>query len=199
MDLAESIAVQDAAGIGPRAVHLDAGRRAAPQTQRWSVTGTAGSTNDQSDFYNLLTAVVESSATLSPTLTPASSSYTAAQLARYIADNPAALRMIHLTSASVDNLFDGAQLRFKRITPDLADQSETVLLDTFVHDQRQDKKVLSIPINGEVLDGYTWPRLLTPGQVAAATFKISFAFGAANDKRADVPGTRAAAVMPPQR
>ena len=198
MDLAENIAIQDAHGVGIRPVNLDAGRRAAPQSHRWSVTGTAGSTRDQADFYNLLTATAESAATLCPTLSPASSSFSAAQIARYIADNPAPLRMLHLTGASSDNLFDSGELRFKRVTPDLSDQSETVLLDGFVHDQRQDRKVLSIPINGEVLDGYTWPRLLTAGTVAAATYKATFAFGATNDKRADVPATRAAVVMPPR-
>lgn len=198
MDLAENIAMQDAAGVGIRPVHLDSGRRAAPQTHRWSITGTAGSTRDQADFYNLITATAEAAATLCPTITPAASAFNSAAMARYIADNPAPLRMLHLTGASSDNLFDSGELKFRRQTPDLSEQSETVLLDGFVHDQRQDKKVLSIPINGEVLDGYTSVRLLTAGTVAAATYKASFAFGATNDKRGDVPATRAAVVMPPR-
>jgi hypothetical protein len=118
-------------------------------------------------------------------------------MARYIADNPAGLRMIHLTQASVDRLFDDATLRFVRSTPDVSTQTETVRCSTFVDNRRFDQRILSVPINGEVFDGYTYVRCITKGASSPNSYTATFVWGPSNDKRADAPATRAAVVAGP--
>ncbi len=198
MQIADNVNIRDASGVGVRAVHLDQIRRAAPQEHLWTVTGTATAVQvDQMPFYNLLTDVAESASSILGAPTPPSG-WSTATMARYIADNPAGLRMVHLTNASVDRLFDNGTFRFIRNTPDISQQTETVRLTTFVDNRRFDQRVLSIPINGEVFDGYTYLRILTAGAAAANSYTATFVWGSANDKRADAPATRAAVVAGPQ-
>jgi len=197
VNIADNINMRDAAGVGVRPVSLDQIRRSAPQEHLWTVTGTANAVQrDQMPFYNLLTDVAESGSDILGAPTPPSG-WSTATMARYIADNPAGLRMIHLTNASVDRLFDNAALRFVRATPDASDQKETVRCSTFVDNRRFDQRILSIPINGEVFDGYTFVRLITAGAAVANSYTVTFVWGASNDKRADAPATRAAVVAGP--
>lgn len=196
MNIADNINLRDAGNVGVRPVSLDNIRRAAPQEHLWTVTGSAGAGGiDQMPFYNLLTDTAESGATLGAPTPP--SGWSTATMARYIADNPAGLRMIHLTNASVDRLFDNATLRFVRSTPDASAQTETVRCSTFVDNRRFDQRILSVPINGEVFDGYTFVRVLTAGAASANSYTATFVWGASNDKRADAPATRAAVVAGP--
>lgn len=196
MNIADSM-MADAHNVGVKPLSLDGIRRAAPAAHKWASGGTNGATTDQHAFYNLLTDTAESGATLG-TPVPSATGWTAATVARYIADNPSPLRNVHFSGASVSTLLEQSTLRFVRKTPDVSEQVETIFLSTFVHDMRYQTGVLSIPINGEVLDGYTFPRFLSPGAATAPTFTVTFSFGATNDKRADVPGARAAVVAPPR-
>jgi hypothetical protein len=183
--------------VGVRSASLDNIRRAAPQEHLWTVTGTANASQvDQMPFYNLLTDVAESATSILGSPTPPAG-WTAATMARYIADNPAALRLIHLTQASVDRLFDNGTLRFVRKTPDIAEQTETVRMSTFVDNRRFDTRILSIPINGEVFDGYTYVRLLTAGAASPNSYTATFVWGSASDRRADAPAATAAVVAGP--
>jgi hypothetical protein len=147
-------------------------------------------------FYNLLSDVAEATnhILVAPT---APSGWSPATMARYIADNPAGLRMIHLTQASVDRLFDDATLRFVRATPDVSTQTETVRCSTFVDNRRFDQRILSVPINGEVFDGYTYVRVISRGAATPNSYTATFVWGPSNDKRADAPATRAAVVAGP--
>jgi hypothetical protein len=197
VNIADNINLRDAVGVGVRPVSLDQIRRAAPQEHLWTFTGTANaSQTDQAPYYNLLADVAESNSHILGTPTPPTG-WSTATMARYIADNPAGLRMIHLTNASVDRLFDDATLRFVRSTPDASAQTETVRCSTFVDNRRFDQRILSIPINGEVFDGYTYVRILTRGAASPNSYTATFVWGASNDKRADAPPTRAAVVAGP--
>lgn len=198
MNIADNINLRDAAGVGVRPVSLDNIRRAAPQEHLWTVTGTATAVQrDQMPFYNLITDVAESASDILGAPTPPTG-WSTATMARYIADNAAALRMVHLTNASVDRLFDNGTFRFIRSTPDISVQQETVRLTTFVDNRRFDQRILSVPINGEVFDGYTFLRVLTAGAASANSYTATFVWGSANDKRADAPAARAAVVAGPQ-
>lgn len=198
MNIADSVAFQDAASAGLRPLSLDNIRRTAPQSHKWTFTGTAGAGSyDQAPFYNLLTDTAESSATLGAP-SPAAGGWSAATVARYIADNAAPLRNIHFSGASVDSLLENSTLRFIRKTPDVSEQVETIFLSTFVHDGRYQPKVLSVPINGEVLDGYTFVRVLSPGAASPNSYTATFSFGSTNDKRAEVPPARAAVIAQPR-
>lgn len=197
MDIASNINMRSAQGVGVRPASLDNIRRAAPQEHLWTIVGTANAAQvDQIPFYNLLADVAESATSILGAGTPPSGWSTAA-IARYIADNPAGLRMVHLTNASVDRLFDNATFRFVRNTPDISSQTETVRLSTYVDNRRFDQRILSVPINGEVFDGYTFLRILTAGAAAANSYTATFVWGSANDKRADAPQTSAAVVAGP--
>lgn len=193
MDIAGSM-LADADRAGLKSLSLDGIRRAAPQAHRWTVAGTAAATTDQVAFYNLKADTTESGATAGTATPP--SGWSTAEIARYIADNPAPLRTMHFSGASADDLLERTIIRFLRSTPDAAQQQETVFLSTYVHDGRFQPKVLSVPINGEVLDGYTYPRVLSPGASGAQSYTLTFAFGATNDKRADVPPAGGAVVAP---
>jgi len=195
--ISESLAMRDAGDVGLRPMSLDGGRRAAPQSHKFTVTGTAGSGIDQMPFYNLRTDVAESGSTLgSPT--PSAPGWTLAQVNRFIGDCPASLRNIHFSGASSNSLLENSTIRFVRSSPDVAEQTETIFLSTFVHDGRFQPTVLSVPVAGEVLDGYTYVRILSPQSTpTAASYTVTFSFGAAPDKRADIPVARGAVVSGP--
>lgn len=204
MQIAASM-MDNAANAGIKPLSLDGGKinRAAPQVHRWSVTGTVGAAtlNDQAAFYNLLSDSLEGTNVAATPTFSSSSRYSAASATRYIADNAAPLKMMHFTGAvgtGAATLLESTVVKFVRETPDGSSQSEQIELATFVSPNRYQTGVLSVPINGEVLDGYTYPRVISPeGTPTANGYKLSFAFGATNDKRADVPAARAATVVSP--
>ncbi len=188
------------AGIKP--LSLDGKiNRAAPQVHQWTVAGTIGVLKDQTPFYNLLTDDLEGTNVAGVPTFASSTKYTAASATRYIADNLAPLRMMHFTGVAGTNsatVLETMKLLFKRFTPDGAAQTEQVLLSTFVTPNRFQTGVLSVPINGEVLDGYTYPIVVNDeGSAVAVAYTVSFAFGATNDPRADVPAARPAVVTAP--
>jgi hypothetical protein len=201
MDIASSL-LSDSANAGLKPLSLEKINRAAPQTHRWTFTGAVGAATDQAPFYNLLTDVAEAGATLGTPAFASSASYSAATATRYIADCPAPLRTMHFTGAAgtgAATVLERTVVKFIRITPDGSEQREQIELSTFVSDQRFQTGVLSVPINGEVLDGYTYIRVLSPqGTPTANGYNLSFAWGATIDKRADVPAARPAVVASPR-
>jgi hypothetical protein len=201
MDIASSmLASGGASGIKPLSLEGKI-NRLSPQVHQWTVEGEVGSGKDQTAFYNIL--VDEADGTndeITPTF-DSSDKYTSAAATRYIADVLLPLRMMHFTGASGTlsaSVLETARLKFKRFMPDGAEQIEQVLLSTFVGPDRFQPTVLSVPINGEVLDGYTYPIVeAKQGDPTASGYSLAFAFGASNDPRADVPATRAAIVRTP--
>lgn len=206
MQIASSM-MQNAAdaGIKPLSLEGPGGKinRAAPQVHRWTVSGTIGaaSLNDQAAFYNLLADQLEGTNVAATPVFASTSRYSATTATRYIADNAAPLRMMHFTGAvgaGAATLLESTKVRFIRETPDGAQQFEQVELSTFVSPQRYQTGVLSVPINGEVLDGYTYVRVISPEALVTANgYTLSFAFGPTIDKRGDVPAARPAVVVSP--
>jgi hypothetical protein len=195
--ISESLAMRDAGDVGLRPLALDSGKRAAPQSHKFTVVGEDGAGIDQAAFYNLRSDVAESGATLvAPT--PSAPGWTLAQVNRYIGDCPASLRNIHFSGASTNSLLENSTVRFVRCTPDVAEQTETIFLSTFVHDQRFQPTVLSVPVAGEILDGYTYVRILSPQAMESPNgYTVTFSFGAAPDRRGDIPVARGAVVAGP--
>lgn len=191
------LADSNSAGLRPLSLEGKI-NRAAPQVHRWTFTGTVGAGTDQAPFYNLLTDVAEAGYTLGAPAFASSALYSAATATRYLADNPAPLRTMHFTGATGTGsatLLERTVVKFLRNTPDGAQQVEQVELSTFVDDRRYQVGILSVPINGEVMDGYTFARVNSPqGTPTANGYNLSFAWGATNDKRAEVPATRPAVV-----
>lgn len=197
-DIAASV-LADASQAGVRPLSLDNLKRAAPQAHKWAVTGTVGASTrtDQTTFYNLLADTAKSATHDLVTPTAGVSGWTAATIARYIADNPSPLVNMHFTDASLDSLLRGGSLEFVRNTPDGAAQSELVFMSRYAHDMQYQPKVLSVPINSEILDGYTFCRVLTAEATPTAnSYNVTFTFGSTNDKRADVPLARPGVVAP---
>lgn len=175
--------------------------RSSPQKHKWNITGTVGAATrtDQTAFYNLLTDVVKSSTHDLVAAVAAVSGWTPATIARYIADNPSPLINIHFTGASTDALLGDGNIEFVRKTPDGNEVLQPEFLSTFRHDMQQQPKVLSVPVNSEVLDGYTYPRVLTAEATPTAnSFSATFTFGATLDRRADVPLAEAGVVGAPR-
>lgn len=188
-DVAASV-MRDAAGAGVRPLSLDSLKRAAPAAHQWSVTGTVGAATrtDQTTFYNLLADTAKSATHDLVTPTQQVSGWTAATVARYIADNPSPLINLHFTDATLDGLLRAGKIEFVRNTPDGAAQSELVFMSRYAHDMQQQPKVLSIPINSEIVDGYTFFRVLTAEATPTANgYNLTSTFGATNDKRAEIP------------
>jgi len=134
----------------------------------------------------------ESGNTLGTPAFASSAFYTAAQATRYIADNSAPLTMAHFTRAagsSSATLLAGTVLKFLRFVPDGDQQQEQIEASTYVSADRFDPTVLSIPIDGEVFDGYTFLRVNSPQATpVAAGYNLTFRFGPTLDRRAEVPG-----------
>jgi len=179
------------------ALSLNNGLRKSPaQIHKWSVLGAASAAGDQAPFYNLLTDVAQGSYNLvAPT--PSQSAWSTATMARYIADTVCGLRMIHFTGASTNTLLANGTMNFVRRMPNGDTQTQNIDLSTFVTPNRFDPTILSVPINGEVLDGYTYVRLFTDGAVGRNSYTASFVWGDAYDKRADAPTATPAVVAAP--
>jgi len=168
--------------------------RAAPQSVKWSFTGAVGTATDQAPFYNVLGDVVESGATLG-TPAPSDSAWSAANATAYLRDNPAPLENIHLLAATVSDLFDRSVIKLIRRTPDGNEQTAKLDLGKFVSDQRYQTNVLSVPIEGEPLDGWTYVRILSPQKTVTANgYSAIFNFAESIDRRADLPAARGSVV-----
>lgn len=195
MDIARSM-MQPAVNSGVQPLSLDnkLGQRARAQTHKWTFTGTVGTGTDQAPFYNILTDVAESGNTLgSPA--PAQSGWSAAAVARFIADNPAPLVNMHFTGATTSTLLEGGVLTFVRKTPAGAQNVHDEQMSTFTSSMRYQPTILSIPIEGEVFDGYTYVRVKTAQATPTANgYNLTFTFGGTNDKRAEVPEAQAMVV-----
>lgn len=204
MSVASSILRDASAAGGLAPLALDSkmnAARMAPQKHKWSVTGTVGASTrtDQTTFYNLLSDTAKGATYDLVTPTAAVSGWAASTIATYIAHNPAPLINMHFTGASTDALLGDGSLEFIRKTPDGNEVSQPEFLSAFRHDMQYQPKVLSIPIQSEVVDGYTFVRVLTAEATPTAnSFTVTFTFGATLDKRADVPQSRAAVVAAPR-
>ena len=184
-----------------RPLGLDASKfnRAAPQSVKWTFLGAVASGTDQAPYYNVLTDVTESGATLGAPA-PSDAAWSAANATAYLRDNPAPLENVHLLAASVTDLFDRSTIKLIRRTPNGDEQTAKLDLGKFISDQRFQTTVLSVPIEGEPLDGWTYVRILSPQKLVTANgYQAIFNFAESVDKRAELPQARGSVVAPLNR
>lgn len=183
-------------GLKPMGLDATKFNRAAPQSVRWTFTGTVGSGTDQAPFYNVLADVAESGNTLG-TPAPSDSAWSAANATAYLRDNPAPLENVHLLAATATDLFDRSVIKLVRRTPDGNEQTAKLDLGKFISDQRYQTNVLSVPVEGEPLDGWTYVRVNSPQRTVTANgYNAIFNFAESVDKRADLPAARGSVVAP---
>lgn len=158
----------------------------------WSVQGQLGSGYDQIPFYNLLTDTQKNSSHIVGSPTPSEAGWTAATVARYIADRPAALQLAHFTDANNNSILGAGRLEVVRNTPDGQNAERPTKFAQYRTSQQYNKDVLSVPLDGVALDGYTYIRVITPQDAATAvTYSVTFAMTESMDKRAIVPAAPA--------
>ncbi len=113
-----------------------------------------------------------------------------AMIGRSMRDNPRRLINIEIDLAGVAegarfNVWAQAQLRFMRAAPDgIRTTSEISLLSFMGPFQGEEAQRLSIPINSEILDGYTYPVLVFPPAVGSARARFTFSDHATIDTAA---------------
>lgn len=157
---------------------------------RFSVAGTIKAgliTRDQAVFFNRDTDTVIGTDHALATVTPSVSKFTAAQVAVFYAHNPAQLANLNITGASVPAAISSMKMSTVRFTPSGEQIQEEVQASSFqTSGDFQDTRV-QIPTE-EILDGYTFIRLLSDAQlVTAASYDATFTFAASTDRRLAVP------------
>jgi hypothetical protein len=112
--------------------------------------------------------------------------WTPALVALYLGLEPLFLVNANIVAASADAVISGMSLRIRRSDPfgstsgTMQPQAAYQNAADFLQDRGQ------FPI-AEAVDAWTWARIISPIQVAAATFTVAWFFGPRQDRRAQVP------------
>jgi hypothetical protein len=153
------------------------------------VTGTAQAgvlAYDQAWFFSQLADAVIDATYAIATVTPAVARFSNAQVADFISYEPLFVMNANITAASAAAVISGMQITPVRFDPfgnqALAAQYQASYQTAadFLTTRGQ------FPL-GEVVDGYTYLRGITPIQAVAATYTIAFMFGPRPDRRQQVP------------
>lgn len=189
---------------GTRALSADAGGGVREVVHLWEVQGEAGGTEkDQVAFYNLRDDVAKDANHLLISPTPGETGWNAASIARYVGDRPCALQNIHLTGASRDTLFDSLRLEFVRQEPHGSSAQQARYGQRHRHGNQFQQGIMDIPVPGEPLDGYTYPRIITGGTPAALAgagteqYTATMTVLESTDPRMLVPAAAALATVDP--
>lgn len=112
--------------------------------------------------------------------------WTPAMIAQYLGLEPLFLVNANITGASAAAVLSGMSLRVKRTDP--FGTTAGSFQPNAAYQTAADFQVTraQFPI-AEVVDGWTWCRLVSPIQVAAATFTVAWFWGPRTDRRAAVP------------
>lgn len=153
------------------------------------VTGTAQSgvlAYDQAWFFSQIADTPEDSTYVIATVTPAASRFSNAQVADFITYEPMFAINANIVAASADAVISGMTMRPVRFDPfgNAAAASQYQAAYQTAADFQTDRGQFPL---AEVIDGYTYIRAISPIQVAAATYTVSFTFGPRQDRRASVP------------
>ena len=179
------------------------------RTIKFSVAGDpapAAGQNDQAAFFNEVPdpLLAPAPAFFAAVVTPAVPTFTAAQVTTFVALNPMSLRNMNLTGAIYGGgpagaeLVAGGRLDIVRNTPFGASETEEIYFSTYLTTQDFQSTRIQIPIAGEVIDGYTYCRIVTPQDAAGqAAYSVAWLFGPRMDRRSEVPNVGAAVVRSP--
>jgi hypothetical protein len=179
------------------------------RTIKYSVLGDpapAVGQSDQTPFFNQIPDPPLAPAPLFFVVvpTPAVPTFNAQQVTAFVALNPMSLRNMNLTGAIYGagpagaELVAGGRLDIVRATPFGSTETEEIYFSTYLTTQDFQSTRIQIPIAGEIIDGYTYCRIVTPQDVAGqAGYSIAWLFGPRMDRRAEVPNVGAAVVRSP--
>lgn len=155
----------------------------------FAVQGTAAAGAlawDQAWFFSQIGDIVVDATYAIATVTPSSTRFTNAQVADFISFQPFCAVNMNLVAASDEDIVSGLQMQPIRLTPFGTEASATVY--NLQYQTTADFQVTrgQIPFS-EIVDGYTYLRLISPIQVAAGTYSCSFLLGLRPDRRSQVP------------
>lgn len=155
----------------------------------FAVQGTAAAGAlawDQAWFFSQIGDIVVDSTYAIATVTPSSTRFTNAQVADFISFQPFCAVNMNLVAASDADVVSGLQMQPIRLTPFGTEASATVYNLQYQTTADFQTTRGQIPFS-EIVDGYTYLRLISPIQVAAATYSCSFLLGLRPDRRSQVP------------
>lgn len=178
-------------GLGPEAGTGQVAGGPAGNVITMLVTGTAQAgvlAWDQAWFFSLLAdAPIDATyAIANVDVVSEDGAWTPALVSLFLGLEPLFLVNANVTNASAINVIGGMSLRIRRsdpfgttagsMQPQAAYQNAADFQDTRGQ----------FPI-AEAVDSWTWARLISPIQVAAATYTVAWFFGPRQDRRAQVP------------
>ena len=172
------------------------------RTIKFSFTSAQFAVDDQVPFFNqIIDPPLGGTVVGAPV--PAVPTFSVAQVTEFVALNPMSLRNMNLTGANYGgaagtDLVAGARLDIVRQTPFGQIETEEIYFSTYLTTQDYQTTRIQIPIAGEVIDGYTYLRIVSPPNLAAAGgYSVAWLFGPRMDRRAEVPNVGAAVVRSP--
>lgn len=153
------------------------------------VTGTAQAgvlVYDQAWFFSQLADQAIDTTYAIATVSPAVPRFSNAQVADFISFEPLFVINANIVAASADAVVSGMTVTPVRFDP-FGNQAQASQYQAAYQTAADfQTKRGQFPL-GEVIDGYTYLRALSPIQAVAATYTIAYMFGPRRDRRSDVP------------
>lgn len=153
------------------------------------VTGTAQAgvlAYDQAWFFSQIADTPVDTTYAIATVTPAVARFSNAQVADFITFEPLFCMNANIVASSAAAVISGMTITPVRFDPfgnqALAAQYQAAYQTAADFQTTRGQFPL-----GEVIDGYTYLRALSPIQVVAATYTVAFMFGPRQDRRQNVP------------
>lgn len=183
---------------GGESLDRSAGGKTSNSQIKMTVTGNLSIvTTDQTPFFNQDADVAISANHSLRTPVPAVAPFTAQTAATFIAFNMMPLRNINVVNALTAAVVSSMQLQFVRNTPMGQSQGDTIFASGYLTAQDFQTTRVQIPVDGEVLDGYSFLRLLNTSTNPAATYDVIFTFGGRIGRRIEVPTAGGAVLVSP--
>lgn len=184
----------DPNGAQPRGLGQDAGQGGVATGPSGNVilmfvTGTAQAgvlATDQAWFFSQLADNVIDATYAIATVSPAATRFSNAQVADFISYEPLFCINANVVAASAAAVISGMQITPVRYDPfgNVAVAAQYQASYQTASDFQTTRGQFPL---GEVIDGYTYLRGLSPIQAVAATYTVAFMFGPRQDRRTQVP------------
>lgn len=161
-----------------------------------NITGTnqAGALAfDQWWFFSVIGDVAVDATYSLGTVTPLATRFSNAQVADFLAWNPAFVINANIVAASAAAVISTAQVQPARYTPYGKNAWDSQYMASYQTAADFQTTRGQFPL-GEVIEGHTWLRMTSTIQATAATATIAFLFAPYRDRRADVPRAQPVAV-----
>lgn len=155
----------------------------------FSITGTAQAGAlawDQAWYFSQIGDQPVNNTFAIAVVAPASTAFSDSQIADFLSFQPFCITNMNLVNASANALVSGMQMQPVRLTPFGTSASSTIYNLQYQTTVDFQKDRGQIPFS-EIVDGYTYIRVNSPIQAAAATYSVSFLLGLRPDRRSQVP------------